>query len=215
MMRLGGVLRLRAVRPRPAPSAVAAAYAVRALSSSSGDSKDKIKSVKAATEQLIEAVGGAMPGKGTIAAALVAASPLYSSSVTQLYQRIAGIVGAPTNQALAQLHKVVAELTGAPTPPTVAPTPLLSASSAAPAPMLPLPPVTSATAVAGATSQSLAAAYVVQFHDWVRRQPPEKTCAQLSDELQKWSESLSAAAAAQSPSPPSPPLLPLPPPPTA
>jgi hypothetical protein len=139
------------------------------LSGRAGD-ESKAKTVKEATAQWLNTVSDAMPGKAAIAAALVASSPLYSGKVGGLYDGLAKIVGAPTNEALKHLHLAVSQL-----------------AVAAPQPSSPLglPPVSNSPQSAIATTIGAAdsKAALLQIHDWLRTQPPTKTCASLADDL--------------------------------
>ncbi len=154
----------------------------RGLSTQGDDSK----SVKAAAEQLFKAAGHAMPSTGQIAAILgaIGTAPLYANGVSGVYAAIARILGTPTNQAVQQLHLAIAQLAGVATP---------HHHAAA----LPLPPTASPTSATSSASGSMtaAAAYLAQVHECVSRQPRDKTCGQLADELQAWSHSIFAAAA--------------------
>jgi hypothetical protein len=169
----------------------------RFSSSSSDDKTPKgVQGVKKATANLIDALGDALPGKGPLAAALIAASPAYSGSVAKFYQQAAALVGMPTNQVLGHLRQAITHATF----------PANSPNSPLPLPPVASPPVSStsnASPSSVASPDPSVAAQIAQVYEWIKSQPADKTCAQLAEELQRFSQTPTHPSAATSNASPS------------
>ena len=147
-------------------------------------SSSKQSDVKEATGKWMEAVNKAMPTQSPIVTALftAAASPLLAPPIRALYRRLAEITARTTNQAVTQLREA---LSGA-----LAPT---NNST------LPLP---GTGTVSTQTTQTTAAdVYVQQFENWLRSQPPTKTCHEAANDLHAHEEQNQSSPKLANPSP--------------
>lgn len=131
-----------------------------------------MEDVKTAGNRFWKALGDAAPGKSTLLAAAVAASPLYGDKIGEFYKIIGAVANQPVNEILARLQTAIQ------TPPASS---QLTASNTN---TLQLPPVQVHTTTT--TEVVPNAAILLQVQQWLASQPKDKTCGELSRELHSW-----------------------------